>query len=382
MTRLAPLLALVGALLAPSAAGAAEHAWALRLERGPGTPGCPGRARLAAGITARLPYDPWSAAGPGRVDVRIAPEGARLRAVVDMTDGEGRHLGRRVLHESPHRCADLMEAVALTVSLAMDPLRARTTPVALPPDAAPDDEDDPPDSAPPPAEPPPVEPPPSAPPPAEPPPVEPPPSEPPPQPAPVQHAPAVPASPARGVRLPSLPALARPLLPAWRVDVQVRAHALVALGLAPRPQPGGQVGVHLRRGVWEAGLQAGWLLPAGVTRDGATVETQLSTATLSACLRADLASACGLGVLGLRDARGHGAGFLRERQAWLPFVAAGPRLTVVLPYGRATALAFHADFLAVPLLTRLRESATGTTLWTQPPLAVVLGVGHQFSATL
>jgi len=72
-------------------------------------------------VSGRLGYDPFVAEAPGQVSVSITARGSRYTARVQLTGrGEG-HDGERRVQAAVRGCDELIDALALAVSLALDP---------------------------------------------------------------------------------------------------------------------------------------------------------------------------------------------------------------------------------------------------------------------
>lgn len=107
---------------------------ALRFERARGLERCPGEARLREEVRERLGYDPFVREADREVSVRL--EGARGQTVlarIALSRG-GVPGGSRELKAARADCEALVEATALALSIAVDPLYG-TRPRAAPSDA-------------------------------------------------------------------------------------------------------------------------------------------------------------------------------------------------------------------------------------------------------
>ncbi len=412
----------------PARAVTPQDGWRLTVVRQAEGERCPSDARIQQGVTARLGRDVWHAQGKGRVDVRVSRAGRTLKAVVDVVRPDGTRLGRRTLVEKPGHCTALLDAAALTISIVFDPMAAfrpapvlpdpepatpevTPAPVPLPPvvEPAPEPVAPPPVVTQPPQPQPAREPPPllawpDAPPPQPQPAPEPQPTPPvsrpaptsptpsPPQPAPSSTDETSPERPSNTATLSSSSASVqlRPLLAAparwaggawqWlpRLRLAVHGGASVNLFNAPHPTVGGVAGVGLSWGnvLGLAELRAE--LPGTLTRDDATVGTRLTMLGLGACVRVWVMHGCGVALGGARHVSGNGTGFVTARAVTLPYVAVGPRLGWALPgLNKSHNLVLELDAWVVPLLTRLRDGGTGTLLWAQPPLTVVVSLGNR-----
>ncbi len=79
---------------------------------------------LRLAVIARLGYDPFSSTAPQTVLAEIARNGDTLRARVDLSNQEGTSQGVRELTSPFDKCFDLVRAMALSISIAIDPVAA------------------------------------------------------------------------------------------------------------------------------------------------------------------------------------------------------------------------------------------------------------------
>jgi hypothetical protein len=128
---------LMGAAL-PAVAQAEEKARFVYV-RGAGAEACPGEVDLRLWVMARLGYDPFSPQASRAVIARVEAREHQLFSSVEVADPEGLSTGRRELSSKNESCQELARAMALSISLAIDPERAstpQTAPVAAPPPPA------------------------------------------------------------------------------------------------------------------------------------------------------------------------------------------------------------------------------------------------------
>jgi hypothetical protein len=112
-------VALAMALVRDANAGESAR---LAYVRGAGAEQCADEKGLRLAIAVRLGYDPFVAWAPKTVHADIARDGARLRARVYLAGEDGRAEGTRVLFAPLEDCDKLLAAVALAVSIAIDPM--------------------------------------------------------------------------------------------------------------------------------------------------------------------------------------------------------------------------------------------------------------------
>jgi hypothetical protein len=113
---------LVGVAM-PAVAQAEEKA-RLVYVRGEGAEGCPAEVDLRLWVMARLGYDPFSPQASRVVIARVEARQHQLFSSVEMADQQGLSTGRRELSSKNERCQELARAMALSISLAIDPERA------------------------------------------------------------------------------------------------------------------------------------------------------------------------------------------------------------------------------------------------------------------
>ncbi len=116
------LLGVAVSLLFPATA-LARPEFRLLYIREPGTEPCPEEVELRLSVAARLGYDPFSPTAGPAVIARVSPDGELLTGSVEITDDAGVSRGRREIEASSERCDELFRALALSVSIAIDPER-------------------------------------------------------------------------------------------------------------------------------------------------------------------------------------------------------------------------------------------------------------------
>jgi hypothetical protein len=102
----------------------AEEKARLVYVRGSGVDDCPAEVDLRLLVMARLGYDPFSPRASRVVISRIESRGDRLVSNLEVIDASGMSTGQRELTAKPGRCGELARALALSISLAIDPERA------------------------------------------------------------------------------------------------------------------------------------------------------------------------------------------------------------------------------------------------------------------
>jgi hypothetical protein len=104
----------------PRTASAAASA-RLVYVRGPGAEDCPGEGAVRAAVSARLGYDPFMAWAHDSLFAEISRKESDYRAEIKLVDDQNRLRGARDLHVKGGDCAAIIDAMALTVSLTIDP---------------------------------------------------------------------------------------------------------------------------------------------------------------------------------------------------------------------------------------------------------------------
>jgi hypothetical protein len=107
--------------IATSRVDAQEQRATLQVERGPRLRGCPSDASLARAVAARLGYDPFQGGVGIAVRAHIEARGRGLTASVEARAEDGALLGRRELSSEHGDCEELARALALAISVAIDP---------------------------------------------------------------------------------------------------------------------------------------------------------------------------------------------------------------------------------------------------------------------
>lgn len=88
---------------------------------GAGVRDCPAPMQLRIAVTARLGYDPFSATAPRTVIAQIEEKSSELLGHVELVSDENVSQGARELTAPGDRCSELVRAMALSISIAIDP---------------------------------------------------------------------------------------------------------------------------------------------------------------------------------------------------------------------------------------------------------------------
>lgn len=89
--------------------------------RGVGTETCPSEVDVRQAVQARLGYDPFSSYASSTMFVEVAMTKDGYSANLKLVDADNSIRGARSL-AAEHGCADLMDAMALTICIAIDPM--------------------------------------------------------------------------------------------------------------------------------------------------------------------------------------------------------------------------------------------------------------------
>ena len=322
---------LVAALVGEARAAATPHAHLIYL-REVGAERCPEEAALRGAVTARLGYDPFSPEAQITLTVVIRRATKGLAASIEVADLLGDPTGLRQLSSPNADCEELAPAVALAVSLAIDPESwGRTNPLApAPPQPSPA--------------------------PVTPPPVTPPPSQP--------RLDTTPAQPPKGERL--------------RLRFGFSGHA--ALDVSPTLATGG---LALRFGVrqarWSASVEARGDFPVTWKFDGGEVSATRLMASLVPCVHFQFAAApsldlAGCAVLSTGALVLQGTVLVKGPTETDALWSAGGRAALEVAVARGLSLFIHLDLLWI-LNPALRVSETAPTLYSGSPALADLGAG-------
>jgi len=109
---------------AAEASAQAQPSARLDYARGQGTTECPEEAELQSIVAARLGYDPFSVDGESTLRVTITRTGRGLRGQIRLENPSRGNLGARAIESTGADCTELAKAMALAISIAVEPLRA------------------------------------------------------------------------------------------------------------------------------------------------------------------------------------------------------------------------------------------------------------------
>lgn len=307
----------LAALVLSSAAS--ERAARLDYTRQPGAERCPDRQNLVRLVTTQLGFDPFtgSADDTRLVRVDVHPKARGLEALVTLESAAGASLGQRTLSSPVGDCRELVSALVLAISVALDPASAAVVKLAPPPVVEP-------------------------------------------QPKVIEKTVEKPV-----VVVVPTPALERPRQ--WLLS----AGAFVTWGEAPALMPGPFVEARWKTSWFSLGglVEAG--LPMRATFSLGSVTSSRVTAAVVPCAHVSIVSGClkaSAGVLTLSGERLDDA-----RTSTLFFSTLGARLGIDIPLGEW--LVLRALVEAGTPLTRYTASVEGVEVWSAPWVYVNGGLG-------
>jgi hypothetical protein len=308
----------MGALLTLIAATASAFPSArLVYVRGQGAESCPGEIELRLSVAHRLGYDPFHTGSRRTIMAVVEQSGERLTARMELVDEQGVSQGERRLEAAPDRCDDLIRALALSMSIAIDPERtepARASELAS------------------------------------------------------GGASTASASPRNDA--PSEPLSSSNDASNAALALRFGLGGQVAIGVAPAPAAGLLLVGSGRHG--DVSLGAEFRLDAPASRavaGGADVESRLVAGALVPCFHYDPGSLCAVGTLGTIQATSDAAA---SRQDSALYAAAGLRVGTEWRLSPPLVLSTHADLLAN--LTRPTLELDGASVWKMPTFSGSLGL--------
>jgi hypothetical protein len=311
-------LALGLALSVAASTAAAFPAARLVYVRGQGAEGCPGEMDLRLSVAHRLGYDPFATGSRRTIIAVVERDGEGLTARLELVDEQGVSQGERRMEAPADRCDDLVRALALSMSIAIDPEHTETDPEA--PSAWRFSEPD-----------------------------------------------ARESTRTDGPRPRARKRKAEERAPIfWRVGLGAQA----ALGVAPAPV-GGLLAVFSPR-YRNVSLALEFRMDASASRklaNGSTIESQLVGGSVAPCFHHDPGYLCALGTLGTLDASSDAANGKSDSAL---FGAAGLRLGTEWRLSPALVFRTHADVLAT--LTPVHIELDDLPVWESAPVSGSLGM--------
>jgi len=326
------------ALVAFSGAAGASAEEAPRLEYvvGEGTPSCPSEREFRDAVATRLGHDPFANASSRSLRVEVGLEDGELAATAALVEADGRAAGLRRITGGADDCREVVDGMALAVSLAL----------SLSPDELSGAGDPPPIA--------------------------------------VKSTPAPQAEAKPSEKPVPSPTAGGP------TDVQVLARndagdraehfafgggvvAHAAVGVGPGVGAGASVLLVGRRVPWSLSVEARFDgLSTGMSfEQGGSVTTTLLSGVIAPCRSFDPFSACALGLAGRIAAESTGVSPPNSDAA--PYAAAGGRLGFEWPFSRSVLL--HARFDLLLTLLPVDMELGDETVWSSPPVSGLLGAG-------
>lgn len=308
LTFAATLLTVLGWAATASASPTARLVYV----RGEGADACPNEVEMRRAVATRLGYDPFRPIAATTLTAEITRDKGVFRGRVRLVDDAGVERGARDLESRADDCRDLTTAMALSMSIAIDPLSMTRPSRPEPEEAGPAV-------------------------------VEPAIPETPPEPPPATVV--APASPNRG------DAAARP--PEDRTSMPdpprftLGAGGHVAAGIAPAASVGLRVSTELLSSRWSVGLEGRFDFPASApSSEGGRSKTSLAGGALVPCLKVPLVWACAVLLLAQVDAAAVEISAPRSEAFF--FLGAGIRLQGAIELPEGFRLRIGGDVLAQP----------------------------------
>ena len=325
--------ALLGMTLLVAPPLGAEPAGRLVYRRSTGAESCPDEAALRRAVVARLGEDPFDDSRRPTFDVTISAADGKWLGRVALVDATGLESGVREIREASD-CVELVDALALGISLAINPALAGAGPVAAFP-------------VPPPPLPPAPAPPPS--------------SEPKPPPAPTSET-------SDGARETPPPVSSEP----WRWGLGLMG--LGSVGTAPDLSLGAAALVRVRRGTLSLSLEGRYDFPASQAL-GNGAETRLIAGLLVPCFHFPPGRflACAVGALG--SIRGEAPSLPNPQSDTALYAALGLRGAFELADLPWLRIQGRFDLLTSLVPVRMYRNDGSDKLWEMPMISGTLGIG-------
>lgn len=307
-------------------------------EREAGAEACSTEPQLRAAVEGRLGYDPVRSDAGGMLLARVGKSATGFTALIELVDEAGLSRGKRELSTEGANCEEMARAMALSISIAIDPERAALAEQALAPTEPVASEPSAPKLA-------------------------------------VEAAPEKPVT-AAPLRLapPVTPAADQPTAPSppprSRFGLSVAGMAMA--GVAPGVTYGGALALEYERGPWSFGGGVRLLRSAAAPVDPTTrLQVTLAAAEFSGCAHYSLLEGCAIGVAGA--SRVSSRGIPRPATDSGAFAALGLRLGVVAPV--SAKLSLFGRLEAVGVVAPVHPQIDGLEVWAAPSLAGGLAAG-------
>jgi hypothetical protein len=306
-------------------------------ERGAGAEHCPAEPIVRGRVADRLGYDPFVEEAARTLVARVFRVGDRLEADVQLVDQLGKRHGSRHLATDTGRCDELISALALSISIAIDPERVQTEEDFVPPPetetpASGRSAGDRPESR--------------------------------------TEAPAIDGEPKAPVHWDTGVEDEREPRRPFSVRWHSGAGGLAAIGSAPAPTGGAFVFVSAELGQALLSLEGRADAPAFTDAAGGEASSSLLVASVVPCWQPNALFACAVGSIGA--VRGRGDRVTQARSDSGFYAAAGIRLGSTLPLYERLSLRLHLDLLST--LTRFTLEIDDQPVWKAPPFSSAAGL--------
>ena len=337
----------VGAVLAGSlasrAAGAVPTARLVMVQEAALT-GCVDEAELARMVVARLSYDPFSMSADATLLVRVAQQKTALTGSVEVVDEQRVSRGTREIAIASGRCDELLEALSLSISIAIDPqaAMAATARADEPPPAVASTPPEP--TATPPATP-----------------------EPPmtsPATTPVVDARRAPNGLQCGTEV------EREGQASSGAVYGLGVEGISMVGVAPTSAFGAGLEARRKSGRWRLGVGARLVTGSGGVGHDAELRTNVAAGQVTGCFEPGAFAYCALALVGATWAR---ANVELPRTDSAVFAAFGARVGMTAPLSGAWAFLAHAELVGVP--APVRAKVDEQTIWSAPSVAGGFSIG-------
>ncbi|HYP98134.1 MAG TPA: hypothetical protein VER96_05640 [Polyangiaceae bacterium] len=297
--------------------------------RGPGAENCPDQASVRDAVKKRLGYDPFFPSSDKIIIARVMRDGSKLRGEVELVDEQSSQVGKREFAAEQDQCEQLVHAMALSISIAIDPKSAETY-AQGPENPAPEPRENEPASSPS----------------AE---------------APVVTAATPPAAPPI-----ASPARSSPQIKRWLWSAGLGA--TVQFGSMPKTAFGATAFGAVRSGAWSLALEGELDAPMTAHSEGVELRSSGGALKLLPCGHWKLMSACQITALRWLAATGTPSGLGGSAGS----LALGGRLGVELPLSPKFGALAYGDLLLTPLPVHLESQ--GNPLWKTPIFSGGLGI--------
>ncbi|HEY8942978.1 MAG TPA: hypothetical protein VIM73_01900 [Polyangiaceae bacterium] len=311
----------------------------LEYSRGPGAETCPDQQAVTDAVAQRLGYDPFVTGEGPTLRAHVERSGERFVGVLVLDGSSNEPRAERRL-ESTNSCAELISALALSMSIVIDPERAASSSQveSEPQKGATGEQASPADT--------------------------------PPASRAVRTAPRpVKRAEEQPARVPQ-PAAADQDVDSWTLRAGVGGH--LSFGAEPSITPGASAMVGARLGKFSIAIEGRYDAPADAALpSGGQLEIRMLGLELVPCAHKPPFMACAVGLIG--SMRAESLGVPDGDSDTQVFAAAGVRAGLELPLGAGIALRAYGDALgsARPLSAR----RNGASVWDTPLLTAAVSVG-------